>query len=497
MQGRQDKLDDFRQEFEKHRGIELALISLGFAPNSDDAAILAQRLSEESLREEILRWAASLVEPVGVEDEGTLHDALDALRAAAAKAVATATTAAEVFDEAEDEQCQKAAASDDAACVSYYKAFGSGRHATMQIQTQTTQDPPPQVQPEPEPALPQADHTAGTSSAVALHGSADWEVKPEELEVLECLGVGTSAEVHRASWHGTLVAVKLLRVDTSGSRWQAPLPAEFERELSILLQLRHPNLVLFMGASTLQNQPLIVSELCEGGTLFHLLHQRPDALFSWPQRHKTALDVARGMSFLHGRRVIHRDLKSLNVLLVSRINGPGDLVIAKISDFGLSRSLPLSSSAYVPAAVPQGKASCYGAAFGFVCSADVVMTAGLGTWQWMAPEVFQHWMAAGSAGQYDEKADVYSFGIVLFELLSRRVPFDDVGLSPDEAVAAVLTGQRPFQGHVPAGCPYALRMTMERCWGHLPASRPGFADILSALSGHTPMLWCPTVYTFG
>merc|ERR1712232_1402918 len=97
------------------------------------------------------------------------------------------------------------------------------------------------------------------------------------------------------------------------------MPAEFRREVAVLLQLRHPNLVLFMGASVAPGHPIIVSELCEGGTIFRLLHLRLELPLSWSQRIKVADDTAKGMNFLHMRRVVHRDLKSLNLLLTTKV----------------------------------------------------------------------------------------------------------------------------------------------------------------------------------
>jgi len=275
----------------------------------------------------------------------------------------------------------------------------------------------------------------------------EWEVDPSELR-LEEFGSGTTAEVHRGSWHGTDVAIKKLR--QSG-----PLSVEFMRELSVLVRLRHPNLVLFMGVST-QVPPMIISEFCVGGTVFALIHQRPEYMLLWSQRLKIAFDVAKGMNFLHRRQVVHRDLKSLNLLLASVMINKDDIPAVKISDFGLSRAWWSDQT-----------------------NSQAFMTSGAGTYHWMAPEVL-------NGCSYDEKIDVYSYGICLFELLSRRIPYEGSGLEPLSIAIAVSKGCRPDITRIPQDCPADLHFTMECCWAHCSTGRPGFDTILETLRVHCP-----------
>merc|ERR1712080_99106 len=113
-------------------------------------------------------------------------------------------------------------------------------------------------------------------------------------------------------------------------------------------------------------------------------------------------DTAKGMTSLHRRRVVHRDLKSLNLLLASKVEGQ-DMPCTKISDFGLARPLPadaVMSSASESSPVEQSLG---------------MMTGGVGTYHWMAPEIL-------TGRSYDERVDVYSYGVVLYELLCRRIP---------------------------------------------------------------------------
>jgi len=298
---------------------------------------------------------------------------------------------------------------------------------------------------------PEAAARAGSCGASARSPVADldWELDASELRLEGLLGSGSTADVYRGSWHGTDVAVKKLR--QSG-----PLPMEFMREISVLLRLRHPNLVLFMGASTQPGPPMIVSEFCAGGTVFALLHQRSDIALLWAQRLKMAMDVAKGMNFLHRRHVMHRDLKSLNLLLAGALTKNEDIPAVKVSDFGLSRTWLEQSRA------------------------QACMTSGAGTYHWMAPEVLD-------GHHYDEKIDIYSYAICLFELLTRRIPYDGSGLEPVSIAVAVSRGRRPDTSFVPHDCPADLRFTMECCWAHSPTGRPGFDTILETLR----LVQCP------
>lgn len=268
---------------------------------------------------------------------------------------------------------------------------------------------------------------------------------PSELRLEEILGCGSTADVHRGSWHGTDVAVKKLKNSNK-------LSVEFTREISVLLRFRHPNLVLFMGAC-IQDPPLIVSEFCAGGTLFSLLHERHDMILPWKQRLKMAIDIAKGMNFLHRKQVVHRDLKSLNLLLAEVVAKNEDVPAVKVSDFGLSRAWSTSAQQ---------------------ARAQACMTSGAGTYHWMAPEVLD-------GNCYDEKVDVYSYGICLYEILARRIPYDGSGLEPVSIAVAVSKGRRPDTGMVQPDCPADLRFTMECCWAHSPSGRPGFDTILETL----------------
>ena len=110
-----------------------------------------------------------------------------------------------------------------------------------------------------------------------------------------------------------------------------------------MTHISHPNLVLFMGATADEGHPVIVTEFCHGGTLFEVLHEKKKSIphITFRQRHKMALDIAKGMHFMHTLKppLMHRDLKSLNLLLSEKVKGPHDYINVKVTDFGLTRHL--------------------------------------------------------------------------------------------------------------------------------------------------------------
>merc|ERR1719353_346453 len=161
-----------------------------------------------------------------------------------------------------------------------------------------------------------------------------------------------------------------------------------------------------------------------------------------------AQDVARAMSYLHDFKpaVIHRDLKSLNLLLTSLIQDIRQVPVVKVSDFGLAKMQDGEQS--------WGK-----------------MTVEAGTFHWMAPEV--------ASGHYNQKADVYSFSMVLFELICREIPFED--LEPNDVLKLTKEGHRPDPEAVPPNTPQELEALMHACWKHNPEERPDFHYVCKEL----------------
>lgn len=271
---------------------------------------------------------------------------------------------------------------------------------------------------------------------------ARWLISAADIQCREVLGEGSSCMVYRGIYKRTSVAVKVMRAQTVTNS----IMKEFEREVSAMVQLRHPNIVLFMGIS-IERDLAIISEFCAGASLFKLLHDRKDIELSWLQRLKILKDVAKGVLYLHeiNPPLIHRDLKSLNVLLQDEVTGPKDQLIAKVTDFGVTRHL----------------------------DETVNMTGQMGTCHWMAPEVL-------SSQPYSLAADVYSYGIMVWEVCARRTPYKH--LNPVSIPYLVVAkGERPNVAEVERGCPPELVTLMQECWAQEAGSRPTFSLILDEL----------------
>ncbi len=159
-----------------------------------------------------------------------------------------------------------------------------------------------------------------------------------EVQFGDGIGEGASAMVYKGTYRKHVVAVKCLRYPQN--MMDETLHKEMEREVMVQAALKHPNLVQFVGLGIDPGKRVcILNELCAGGVLFRLLHARPEVQLSWRQKAKMALDVARGMGYLHAHKppIIHRDLKTLNLLLTAPVNSPTDQIQVKITDFGMAR----------------------------------------------------------------------------------------------------------------------------------------------------------------
>ncbi|KAI3417339.1 Protein kinase domain-containing protein, partial [Psidium guajava] len=264
----------------------------------------------------------------------------------------------------------------------------------------------------------------------------DWlEISWEELHIKERVGAGSFGTVHRAEWHGSDVAVKVLTLQ----EFHDDQLKEFLREVAIMKRVRHPNVVLFMGAVTKHPNLSIVTEYLPRGSLYRLIHRPASGeMLDQRRRLRMALDVAKGLNYLHNLSppIVHWDLKSPNLLVDKNWT-------VKVADFGLSRF----------------KANT------FISSKSVA-----GTPEWMAPEFLR-------GERSNEKSDVYSFGVILWELVTLQQPWS--GLSPAQVVGAVAFQNRRLA--VPQNTSPMLASLIESCWADDPAQRPSFASIVNSL----------------
>lgn len=266
-------------------------------------------------------------------------------------------------------------------------------------------------------------------------GIEDFVIPWNDLILREKIGAGSFGTVYHADWHGSDVAVKILmEQDLNAERFE-----EFLREVAIMKSLRHPNIVLFMGAVTEPPNLSIVTEYLSRGSLHRLLH-RPGAREVLDERRRLnmAHDVAKGMNYLHKRNppIVHRDLKSPNILVDKKYT-------VKICDFGLSRLK----------------------AHTFLSSKSAA-----GTPEWMAPEVLRDEPS-------NEKSDVYSFGVILWELASLQQPWGN--LNPAQVVAAV--GFKGKRLEIPRDLNPQVATIIEACFASEPWKRPSFYEIMESL----------------
>ncbi|KRX77733.1 Mitogen-activated protein kinase kinase kinase 12 [Trichinella sp. T6] len=249
----------------------------------------------------------------------------------------------------------------------------------------------------------------------------DWEVPFESITDLQWLGAGSQGAVFLGRFNGESVAVKKLqRIG--------------ETNIRHLRHLSHPNVIKFRGVCTQAPCYCIIMEYCSQGQLYELLRSgkqlSPKLTLDW------AKQIASGMHYLHQQKIIHRDLKSPNVLVTNE-----DLL--KISDFGTSRHWTQANSTRMT-----------------FC----------GTASWMAPEVIRNEPCS-------DKVDVWSYGIVLWELLTCEVPYQDV----DPTAVMWGVGSHSLQLPIPHSTPEGLQLLLKQCWSAKPRNRPSFRHILTHL----------------
>ncbi|KAG6390622.1 hypothetical protein SASPL_148360 [Salvia splendens] len=265
---------------------------------------------------------------------------------------------------------------------------------------------------------------------IPIDGNDVWEIDSDLLEFEYKIAAGSNGDMYKGLYRSQDVAIKCFKTDSLNKDMQR----EFSQEVYILRKVRHKNVVQFIGSCTRPPLLCIVTEFMSGGSVYDALHKQTGVL-KLPAMLKVAIDVSRGMCYLHENNIIHRDLKAANLLM-------DENEVVKIADFGVARVLVQSG----------------------------VMTAETGTYRWMAPEVIEH-------KPYNHKADVFSFGVMLWELLTGKVPYAQ--LTPlQAAVGVVQKGLRPT---IPRHTDPLVVELLERCWQQDPSLRPEFSEITEIL----------------
>ncbi|XP_062254015.1 mitogen-activated protein kinase kinase kinase 9 [Platichthys flesus] len=267
------------------------------------------------------------------------------------------------------------------------------------------------------------------------------EIDFSELTLEEIIGVGGFGKVYRAVWRGEEVAVKAARRDPDEDAEQTL--ESVRQEAKLFAMLNHPNIMALLGVCLLEPNLCLVMEFARGGPLNRALAGKripPCTLVDW------AVQIARGMLYLHTQAIvpiIHRDLKSSNILILERVEME-DLSnkTLKITDFGLAREWHRTTK----------------------------MSAA-GTYAWMAPEVIR-------SSTFSKGSDVWSYGVLLWELLTGEVPFRGI----DGLAVAYGVAMNKLALPIPSTCPEPFARLMEDCWSSDSHCRPQFTSVLDHLT---------------
>ncbi|XP_012223311.1 mitogen-activated protein kinase kinase kinase 12 isoform X4 [Linepithema humile] len=254
---------------------------------------------------------------------------------------------------------------------------------------------------------------AAINEKIKILSTDDWEIDFNDISEMQWLASGAQGAVFRGKLNNEVVAVKKVKDPK-------------ETDIRHLRKLNHPNIVQFKGVCSQPPCFCIIMELCPFGPLYDLLRAGepvpPARLVSWSKQ------IAAGMGYLHAHKIIHRDLKSPNVLI-------GQREVVKISDFGTSRQWNEVSTKMTFA----------------------------GTVAWMAPEVIRNEPCS-------EKVDIWSYGVVLWELLSGEIPYKDV----DSSAVMWGVGSNSLHLPIPTSCPEGYGLLVKQCWAAKPRNRPSF-----------------------
>lgn len=281
-------------------------------------------------------------------------------------------------------------------------------------------------------------------------------IPEDQVKRIKRVGEGASSTVYKSKWRGAVVAEKMLFIDdTDESRFRTM------KEISILSKIRHPNIIQLIGAFCSCELLCIYSEFAEHGSLYNLLHDK-NVPVSGDVMRRWALEVGFAISFIHDFEVtgiVHRDIKSPNVLMfpLQDFEGaacerqyshlPAEQLTTKLCDFGVAHHADISTCGFE--VCPDG-----------------------GTIRWMAPEAITH-----DPSEFSSKTDVYGFGMLLYELNTRQLPYGELEWQ-QIMMAVALHNARP---EMPDFVPTDFRTIIEMCWAVDPKVRPNMPHVLDML----------------
>ncbi|CAK71557.1 unnamed protein product (macronuclear) [Paramecium tetraurelia] len=252
----------------------------------------------------------------------------------------------------------------------------------------------------------------------------------QEIKQGPQIGKGSYGIVFKGNWLGQDVAIKSYCKKKEQQKHKQ-LMADFLKEVQVISNLRHPNIVLYMGVCIKRHNFYLITEYMENGSLYDHIHKKKTKNLNFIQ---IIEDITLGMNNLHGRRIMHCDLKSSNVLIDQNWN-------VKLCDFGLSRIKSKKTKSMI------------------------------GTPHWMAPEIMR-------GEPYTEKSDVYSFGMILWEIITGKIPYENLSIT--QIIGTVGWGHT--QVEIPQfSNPPILAILAKDCLKREPSQRPTFAKILEKI----------------
>ncbi|MCO5573313.1 hypothetical protein L7F22_027082 [Adiantum nelumboides] len=279
-------------------------------------------------------------------------------------------------------------------------------------------------------------HLSSTGNERAVLCAEKWMVNLSQLLLGERFATGKHSRIYQGIYNDSHVAVKVIRQPDEDSLLADRLEQIFTNEVTTLSMLNHRNIIKFFAACKKPPVLCVITEYVSGGSLRSFLHKREGQLLPISEVLRMALNIAAGMEHLHMKGIMHRDLKSENLVL-------GEDGCIKILDFGVS---------------------CFQSCCDYKADDS-------GTYRWMAPEML-------CRKPYTKMVDVYSFGIVVWELLTACVPYEEMGA----VQAAFCVLHKNLRPPIPSDCPPALEDLMCRCWSTDPSKRPEFWEIMRQLA---------------
>jgi serine/threonine protein kinase len=278
-----------------------------------------------------------------------------------------------------------------------------------------------------------------------------WIVEYGDLEFNELMASGSTCKVYHGYYRNLEVAIKKLNTPNPTKKFR--YLKEFKRELGVLISMpKHPNVVALYGFCVYKEEIYLVFEYCTGQTLFDILYRKETRFrMNLKQKLKVLMDIARSIQYLHELRpqMIHRDLKTLNILLDKKVAKNSLDFTAKISDFGLTRLFEAN---------------------------EEFLTKRMGTFHWMSPEVF-------NGRPYSTKSDMYGFAIIMWEIFSEKTPYYQLD-DPSQVIKFVFyKAGRPSLDDckIPSEYSQRIKKLIQRNWDDKPAIRQEFSELYQDL----------------